>query len=235
MDGRFAVPAVVRGFRPHRQGDCVVETVVAVGQETPRRLWTREDIADGLGRLYAVLRDVIYPFEVMAPLLFRNRFRISTTRLQGWDYRWPGVYGVTICVQGRVCCLGEVVDADVALSPFGEIAAEEWQAIPGIHPHVGLDEWIVMPDHVHGILVFQGEQCPSLENRLTAGSLGAVVGQFKKRATKRIRARRRPEFSWQGRFFDQILKDQEALDHYRAYIRENPLRWQSPEQVVAQT
>jgi REP-associated tyrosine transposase len=60
----------------------------------------------------------------MAPLLFRNRFRVPSTRLQGWDYRRPGVYAVTICVKGRVCCLGEVVADDVALSPFGVIVAE---------------------------------------------------------------------------------------------------------------
>lgn len=164
----------------------------------------------------------------MAPLLFRNRFRVPSTRLRGWDYRWAGIYAVTICVQGRVCCLGEVVEADVALSPFGVIVAEEWLAIPHTHPQVALDEWIVMPDHVHGILIFQGEDRPVPQDGLPAGSLGAVVGQFKKRATKRIRLRRRPEFSWQDRFFDQILRNNEDLELYRAYIRENPGRWRPP-------
>jgi REP element-mobilizing transposase RayT len=145
--------------------------------------------------------------------------------LRGWDYRSPGVYAVTICVKERVCCLGEVVETDVALSSFGRIVAEEWSAIPGIHPYVTLDEWIIMPDHLHGILILQGEDRPFLQEGLTAGSLGAVVGQFKQRTTKRIRARRRPEFGWQERFFDQILRDDDALERYRVYIRENPLRW----------
>ena len=82
-----------------------------------------------------------------------------------------------------------------------------------------------MPDHLHGILIFQGEPLPSSHEGLTAGSLGAVVGQFKQRTTKRIRAQRRPEFAWQERFFDQILRDDDALERYRVYIRENPLRW----------
>lgn len=163
----------------------------------------------------------------MAPLLFRNRFRIPSARLQGWDYRWPGVYAVTICVNGRLSCLGEVIEDDVELSPFGVVVAEEWSAIPRTHPHVVLDEWIVMPDHVHGILIFQGADRPSPQNGLPAGSLGAVVGQFKQRATKRIRARRRSEFSWQERYFDQILRDDEDLERYRVYIRENPRRWQA--------
>ena len=165
----------------------------------------------------------------MAPLLFRNRFRVPSTRLRGWDYRWPGAYAVTICVKGRVCCLGEVVEADVALSPYGVITAEEWLTIPSMHPQVILNEWIVMPDHVHGILIFQSEVRPMpAEAGLLAESLGVVVGQFKQRATKRIRARRRPEFSWQERFFDQVLRDDEDLERYRAYIRENPLRWRPP-------
>jgi hypothetical protein len=55
-----------------------------------------------------------------------------------------------------------------------------------------------------------------------------VVGQFKKRATRRIRARRQPSFSWQERYFDQILRDDEELERYRAYILENPRRWRPP-------
>lgn len=158
----------------------------------------------------------------MTPLLFRNRYRVPSARLPGWDYSWPGVYAVTICVQGRDRCLGEILGDDVALSPFGAIVAEEWQAIPRMHPQVILDEWIVMPDHLHGILVFEGKE---RLNARCAESLGKVVGQFKQRATKGIRARRRPEFAWQDRYFDQILRDDENLQRYRAYIRENPTRW----------
>ncbi len=164
----------------------------------------------------------------MTPLLFRYRFRVPSARLRGWDYSWPGVYAVTVCVKGRVCCLGEVAQADVALSPLGVIVAEEWLAIPRTHRQVVLDEWIVMPDHLHGILIFErGERMISQEG-LSAGSLGAAVGQFKQRATKRIRARRSCDFAWQERYFDQILRDDEALERYRAYIRENPGRWQPP-------
>ena len=165
----------------------------------------------------------------MEPLLFRNRYRVPSARLEGWNYSWPGVYAVTICVQGRDRCLGDVAGDDVALSPFGEIVAEEWLAIPRMHGLVVLDEWIVMPDHLHGILIFEGKD---RLNTQSAESLGTVVGQFKQRATKRIRARRRPEFAWQERYFDQILRDDENLRRYRAYIRENPARWRpegSPE------
>lgn len=113
-------------------------------------------------------------------------------------------------------------------SPFGKIVEEEWRRIPEVHPHILLDEWIVMPDHVHGILFFEPERVEgNAEGILAAGSLGVVVGQFKKRSTKRIRARRYA-FTWQERFFDQILRDDEAVERYRVYIRENPSRWHPP-------
>ncbi len=153
---------------------------------------------------------------------------MPSARLPGWDYRWPGVYAVTINVQGRLCCLGEVVEADVALSPLGVLVAEEWLAIPRTHSQVALDEWIIMPDHLHGILIFQGGDRSDPKGGLPAGSLGAVVGQFKKRVTKRIRARWNPEFAWQTRYFDQILRNEEVRERYRVYIRENPGRWQPP-------
>lgn len=157
---------------------------------------------------------------------FRDRFRVPSARRRVWDYRWAGVYAVTVCVHGRVCCLAEVTGDDVAVTRYGEIVGAEWRRIPEVHPHVTLDEWIVMPDHLHGILMFQS---PGLDLEgvcpLPAGSLGVVIGQFKMRSTKRIRALRNAGFNWQERFYDQILRDHEAVEQYRPYIRENPLRW----------
>src|SRR3954454_4324052 len=82
------------------------------------------------------------------------RYRIPSARLACWDYRWAGVYNVTICTLGRVCWFGEIAEGQMALSLEGNVIAQEWTKIPQIGPHVLLDEWIVMPDHLHGILVF---------------------------------------------------------------------------------
>jgi REP element-mobilizing transposase RayT len=90
-----------------------------------------------------------------------------------------------------------------------------------------LDEWIIMPDHLHGILIFQGRP----ENSKTSGhlapqSLGAAVGKFKSDASKRIWWNlRHRDFAWQDRFHDTIVRDSTALENLRAYIRENPKRW----------
>lgn len=151
----------------------------------------------------------------MGAPLYRDRYRVPSARMSGWDYRWSGVYAVTICVLDRLECLGALSEGSVQFTPFGAIVAGAWQEIPHIHPRVSLDEWIVMPDHLHGILIF-GPPDPR------AVPLGTIIGQFKKRSTKRIRAMGAPQFAWQERYFDQILPDARALDRYRSYIRHNP-------------
>ncbi|MDW8327944.1 MAG: transposase, partial [Anaerolineales bacterium] len=85
--------------------------------------------------------------------MFGNRYRVETTRLRNWDYSAGGYYFVTLCTWQRRCLFGEVVDGEVRLSPAGEIVADEWQKTPAIRSNVALDAWIIMPNHLHGILV----------------------------------------------------------------------------------
>jgi putative transposase len=149
-------------------------------------------------------------------------------RLPGWDYRWAGVYCVTICTRNRIPWLGTVVDDGVELSELGHIVAREWQRVPRARPSVSLDEWIIMPDHLHGIIIFGhvpgggGSKEPS---RLDAYSLGAVISQFKSGATKHIWGKGSREFAWQERYFDQIVRDERACTSCVYNIRNNPLRW----------
>src|SRR6266849_10049167 len=107
--------------------------------------------------------------------LFRNRYRVPSARLKGWDYRLPGYYYVTICVLDRVQCLGEVVNCESVLSPGGEAVAREWGRTPQRSPQVTLDSWIVMPDHIHGLLLLTGKG---------SQPLGGIIGQFKSKTTK---------------------------------------------------
>ena len=84
--------------------------------------------------------------------LFKNRYRVSSARLGSWDYRWAGVYSITICTLGEYVVRSEVRGEEVFCRATGEVVAEEWGKIPRRHSRVSLDEWIVMPDHIHGIL-----------------------------------------------------------------------------------
>ena len=85
--------------------------------------------------------------------LFRGKYRIESTRLPQWDYGQTGYYYVTICTKDRTCFFGDVVQDDVELTRIGEIVAEEWLETENVRFNVELDEWIIMPNHVHLILV----------------------------------------------------------------------------------
>jgi REP element-mobilizing transposase RayT len=101
---------------------------------------------------------------------------------------------------------------------------------------VELDAWVVMPNHLHGIVVISGERARAPQRpshriarpvpRLRAGSLGAIIGQVKSVCTKRIRAAGHQEFAWQGRFYDHIIRDEASLDRIREYIDGNALTWE---------
>ncbi len=127
-------------------------------------------------------------------------------------------------------CLGEVVEGTVSLSPLGEVVAEKWQEIPRQNPWIVLDEWIVMPDHMHGILIFNNptpQDGSQGSKYLHSQSLGAVIGQFKSEVTKRIWwTLNRRDFAWQTRFWDDILHTPADLEKVRSYIQQNPKNWQ---------
>ena len=84
---------------------------------------------------------------------FQNKYRISSTRLQNWDYGWNAAYFVTICTQNREYYFGGIVDGKMHLSEIGALAHKYWPEIPGHFPCVKLGAFIVMPNHIHGIIV----------------------------------------------------------------------------------
>ncbi len=90
--------------------------------------------------------------ENLKEIYFKNRYRIPSARMRDWDYTSEGYYFVTICVKNRLPSLAKIMDDDVLLSPIGEIIAEEWEKTAQIRKKVKLDAWVIMPDHVHGII-----------------------------------------------------------------------------------
>jgi putative transposase len=161
-----------------------------------------------------------------------TRYRPESVRLRDWDYAAAGGYFVTVCVRGGAHALGSVDAAVLHPSAIGEIVADEWEATARIRPAVRLDEWVLMPNHLHGILILQPERDapPSAgaprSSRLQANSLGSIIGQFKAACTRRILAAGHAGFEWQPRFYDRVIRDEREMDRIRKYIRDNPLRWQ---------
>lgn len=174
--------------------------------------------------------------------LFKDRYRIESTRLRGWDYASPGWYFVTICTKDRICWFGDVREGTMQHSLLGGIVADEWRRTEKVRSYLVLDEWVVMPNHFHGIFGIRehdenmvvetprrGVSTSAVKpkpSRLQAHSLGAIIGQFKGICTRRIRAAGYPDFAWQSRFYDHIIRHERALHAIRRYIADNPRQWQ---------
>jgi REP element-mobilizing transposase RayT len=170
--------------------------------------------------------------------LFREKYRVESARMPHWDYSWPGCYFVTICTKNRTSYFGRIADGSMNLSALGVHAAACWQEIPTHHPRVEIDEFIVMPNHVHGIIVITGpERLPKMRKRGQIGrvqdlsevhpkssSLASVVGAFKSAVTNRCRTQS-PDFDWQPRFHDRVIRGKNSMQTVREYIRENPANW----------
>jgi putative transposase len=101
--------------------------------------------------------------------LFRGKYRIESARLKGYDYSSPGAYFVTINTKRRVCWFGEVVGGEMKLSEIGNIIADEWAKTPTIRPKVTLDEWQVMPNHLHGIIVIHESETAARSGQIPFG------------------------------------------------------------------
>ena len=87
------------------------------------------------------------------PKKYQNKYRISSTRLQNWDYGWNASYFVTICTKNRECYFGKIKNSEMHLSDIGIMAKKYWHEIPQHFPFVVLDAFVVMPNHVHGIII----------------------------------------------------------------------------------
>jgi putative transposase len=171
-------------------------------------------------------------------------------RMRAFDYRENRAYFVTICAAGRACVFGDVVDAQVKLSRRGLVLTKCWNEIPAHHPHVELDAFVVMPNHVHGLLLFVGDppeatQASQLHGgaALSAttvttargpapGSLSAVIGSFKSAVSREIN-RIRPGAArglWQLNFYEHVVRHDRAHHRIRDYIASNPERWADDEE-----
>ena len=165
------------------------------------------------------------------PTLFRERFRIASARLPGRDYG-IGDYFVTICTYGRTMWFGDIRDKTLYLSEMGWVANECWMDIPRHFPHVELGEFVVMPNHVHGIILIRDDvetqNFASLQpgNRFGPQSrnLASIVRGYKIGVTKLAR-QIDPNFHWQPRFHDRIIRDDDAMERVAEYIRINPMKW----------
>src|SRR5437867_763823 len=163
------------------------------------------------------------------------QYRRRSIRLRHHDYRREGAYLVTICAYEHTSIFGSIANGQVRLSNAGQIVRECWCEIPLHFRHVTLDRFVVMADHMHGIVVIRsasantcverGDAIPRRFGGALRDSLGAIVGVFKSYATKRIIEREGNRHVWQRNYYETIIRDDRHLNAARRYIIGNPKRW----------
>lgn len=178
--------------------------------------------------------------------------RRKVVRLTAYDYTTAAAYFVTVCVQGRSCELGDLSNDTVRLSEIGEIVHTCWWDIKPRFANVELDEYVIMPNHIHGIIILRedvGAGFPRLATRtgndtvggdpsrtqgaetapLRKPTLGQVIAYFKYQSTKRINLVRGSSGLkfWQRNYHEHVIRGEQDLRDVRAYIRSNPHNWDS--------
>jgi REP element-mobilizing transposase RayT len=232
--------------------------------------------------------------------LFNTRYRVESARLQSWDYALPGYYFITICTKNQECFFGTIMDGKMELSELGKIANKYWIEIPNYFENIELDEFIIMPNHIHGIIIIRDtdainrasttdtasrtdappsrtdainrasttdtasrtdapssrtdainrasttdtasrtdaiNRVSTIDNRICTGggisgifnpmmhkNISRIIRWYKGRISFEIR-KSHPEFAWQSRFHDHIIRTETELDRIRYYIQRNPQKW----------
>jgi len=172
---------------------------------------------------------------------FQNKFRTNSIRLQDWNYAWPAMYYVTICTKDRACCLGEIKDEQVYLSEIGKVAFECWLEIMNHFDFVELDDWIIMPNHLHGVVEviekkdFDDENCRDAPWHVSTGnkfaplpskSLPSIINHFKGSVKRLCNKNDLAKFAWQERYYEHIIENDEDNARIKEYIANNPINWE---------
>jgi REP element-mobilizing transposase RayT len=169
---------------------------------------------------------------------FKNKYRIPSARLQHWDYRRNAAYFITICTQNREPYFGEIDNGKMKFSPIGVIADILWYEIKNHTTGVELGAFIVMPNHVHGILILNGDDAPdggdavqtlhatSVHSAISpkSGSVSTIIRSYKSAVTKHAH-RLGFDFAWQTRFYDHIIRNDVSFRKISDYIMNNPVKW----------
>lgn len=174
---------------------------------------------------------------------YQNKYRIPSARLKNWDYGTNGAYFITICTQNREHYFGEIVETQFIASEIGTLAEKYWMEIPQHFPYIELGNFVVMPNHVHGILIIdknangdvgnvetlhcnvstnKNEQMANISPK--SGTISAIIRSYKSVVTKNARFIH-ADFGWQPRFHDHIIRNAPEWERIQTYIENNPMNW----------
>jgi putative transposase len=148
--------------------------------------------------------------------LFKNKYRVESTRLKDHDYSEKGDYYITICMKLRTPFFGDIINGKMALNNQGTIAEEQWKSLEKNFPNIKLDDFIIMPDHIHGIIQIRKQ---------TDNTLSNIIQSFKSKTAIKINKECDVKCVWQKRFYDRIIRDEFQYYFTSEYIKNNPVRY----------
>ena len=176
-------------------------------------------------------------------------------RLKGHDYSNSGIYFLTLCIQNRACLFGNIVNGLMLLNDFGQIAYSEWINTTKIRPNVELGEFVVMPNHLHGIIMLHGRgelHSPAINNvneksgnvtgksdeslindegecnsplRGPSQTIGAIVRGYKSSVTRQLNLLNLGTVVWQRNYYERIIRNEQSYQTIMEYIKDNPAKW----------
>ena len=167
----------------------------------------------------------------------------KSIRLPNYDYTQEGAYFVTLVTHNRKCLFGNIVQGGMHLNPIGEVVKDVWLSIPRHFSHVTMDLYVIMPNHIHGILTINSDvvgarhAVPLLQHRPSQnfesfgkpvkGSIPTIIRSFKSEATRRVNIIRGTpgEIFWQRNYFEHVIRDEKDYQAIYNYIIINPHHW----------
>ena len=155
-------------------------------------------------------------------------------RLKGYDYSKPGYYFVTVCTQNKKCLFGDIRNRQMALNSAGQVIEKVWDELPEHYQHVELDAFVIMPNHIHGIIVLRpnpiivgaGFKPAPTKKRHALPEIVRALKTFSSRRINEIRNTPRVKL-WQRNYYEHIVRNENELNEIRKYIQENPLKWET--------
>jgi len=158
-------------------------------------------------------------------------------RLANYDYSQTGAYFITLCIQNRQCLFGQIMEGEMELNEYGQIVQAEWLKTAQIRTNLVMDEFIAMPNHVHGIIVINNPRRGTMHRAPTpiieqfgkpvSNSIPTIIRGFKSAVTTRInKMRNTPAIQvWQRNYYEHVIRNEIDLEEIREYIQKNPLKW----------
>ncbi len=173
-----------------------------------------------------------------------SKYNRRSIRLRDYDYSQEGLYFITICTQNKLCLFGKIENREMILNDAGKMVEKCWLEIPEHYPNVILHKYVIMPNHIHGIIEIVGAQdivhnraqnIVPLRNefqKIIPGSIGSIVRGFKIGVTKWFRKNSSIKNVWQRNYYEHIIRNEESYIKITEYIENNPIKWENDEYYI---